>query len=260
VTIHDDSRVTGLTESGSGSGSTVTVGTVAGSVTAKRVILATNGFPSLLKRLSLHTVPVYDYALGTAPLTTAQLESIGWGGREGVTDVGNEFHYYRLTRDNRILWGGYDAVYHYGSKIGPQLDERPETFRMLAQQFFDTFPQLDGLRLDYGWGGVIDTCTRFAAFYGTALGGKVGYSMGFTGLGVGSTRFAADVVLDLLSGSETELTRLKMVRTKPLPWPPEPFRALGIGWTKAALAAFRSDSCPSPGSGAVFDRAGTIRR
>ena len=71
---------------------------------------------------------------------------------------------------------------------------------------------------------MIDTCTRFTAFYGTALGGRVGYALGFTGLGVGATRFAGDVVLDLLAGADTPRTRLEMVRTKPVPFPPEPIR------------------------------------
>jgi len=218
-------------------GSVVEAVTDAGTIRAASVVLATNAFPALLKRLSLYTVPVYDYALGTAPLTPEQMAAIGWSGREGLTDAGNEFHYYRLTDDNRILWGGYDAVYHYGSKIAPELDERPKTFAVLAEQFFETFPQLTGLGIDFAWGGVIDTCTRFSPFFGTALGGKVAYAMGFTGLGVGSTRFAADIVTDLLAGRETELTRLKMVQTKPIPWPPEPLRAFGIEVTKRSLSA-----------------------
>jgi glycine/D-amino acid oxidase-like deaminating enzyme len=218
-------------------GGVVEAATDSGTIRAGSVVLATNAFPSLLKRLSLYTVPVYDYALGTAPLTADQLAAIGWSGREGLTDAGNEFHYYRLTDDNRILWGGYDAVYHYGSRIAPELDERRETFELLAQQFFETFPQLSGLGIDYAWGGVIDTCTRFSPFFGTALGGKVAYAMGFTGLGVGSTRFAAEIVADLLAGRDTEVTRLKMVRSKPIPWPPEPLRAFGIEVTKRSLSA-----------------------
>ena len=83
------------------------------------------------------------------------------------------FHYYRLTRDDRILWGGYDAVYHFGSRIDRSLEQGP-THARLADHFFTTFPQLEGLRFTHRWAGVIDTCTRFAAFFGTAYGGRVG--------------------------------------------------------------------------------------
>src|SRR5699024_6523722 len=120
--------------------------------------------------------------------------------RQGVGDTGNQFHYYRLTRDDRILWGGYDAVYYYGSRLGTDVEQRHATFQRLSQHFFTTFPQLEGLRFTHSWGGAIDTCTRFCAFYGTAMGGSAAYAAGFTGLGVGASRFAADVMLDLVDG------------------------------------------------------------
>ncbi|CUR59743.1 putative gamma-glutamylputrescine oxidoreductase (fragment) [metagenome] len=202
---------------------------------AQRVALATNAFPPLLRRLKLMTVPVYDYVLMTEPLSPAQLASIGWEGRQGVGDSANQFHYYRLTRDNRILWGGYDAVYYFGSQISRAREQDDSTHRLLAGQFFETFPQLEGLRFSHRWGGVIDTCTRFAAFYGTAHRGRVAYATGYTGLGVGATRFGADVMLDLLHREDTERTRARMVREKPLPFPPEPFRCAGISLTRHAL-------------------------
>ena len=232
VRIAEGTPVTGIARSGSG----VTVETTVGPVLGRRVVLATNAYPPLLRRLRLMTVPVYDYALITEPLTADQREAIGWRGREGISDLGNQFHYFRTTRDGRILWGGYDAIYHYGSGLKDEYDQRAETFEALAQNFFTTFPQLTGLRFSHAWGGVIDTCTRFAAFYGTALGGRVGYALGFTGLGVGATRFAGDVLLDLLGGLDTPRTRLEMVRKKPLPFPPEPARWVGIEATRRSLA------------------------
>ena len=176
-------------------------------VQADRVALGTNAFPSLLRRLRLHTVPVYDYVLMSEPLSPAQLDAIGWRHRQGVGDSANQFHYYRLTADNRILWGGYDAIYHFGRKVRPGYDQRPATFHTLAAHFFETFPQLEGLRFTHRWGGAIDTCTRFFAFYGTAFAGRAAYALGYTGLGVGASRFGADVMLDLLSGERTERDR-----------------------------------------------------
>lgn len=100
----------------------------------------------------------------------------------------------------------------------------------------ETFPQLDGVRIGHVWGGVIDTCTRFCCFWGTALRGRVAYALGFTGLGVAATRFAADTALDLVDGRTTERTSLRMVREKPLPFPPEPFRWGGIEATRRSMA------------------------
>lgn len=206
-----------------------------GEVEAKRAALATNAFPPLLERLSYYIVPVYDYVLMTEPLSKAQRESIGWGGREGVGDSGNQFHYYQITKDGRILWGGYDAVYYWNNGVAPQLENRPASFSRLAEHFFQTFPQLEGLRFTHAWGGVIDTCSRYTAFWGKSLNGKVAYALGYTGLGVGASRFGAHAMLDLLDDRRTARTSLKMVRTKPFPFPPEPFRSLVISITRWSL-------------------------
>ncbi|WP_232677762.1 FAD-binding oxidoreductase [Nocardioides sp. R-C-SC26] len=208
----------------------------AGSARARQVVLATNAFRPLLRRLRSMTVPVYDYVLMSEPLTREQRAAVGWAGREGIGDAANQFHYYRLTRDDRILWGGYDAVYYAGSRIARSLEQSEETHGRLAAHFFETFPQLEGLRFSHRWGGVIDTCSRFAAFFGTAWQGRVAYALGYTGLGVAATRFGADVMLDLLHGEETERTALRMVRERPLPFPPEPVRSLGINLTRRSIA------------------------
>ncbi|WP_200209327.1 NAD(P)/FAD-dependent oxidoreductase [Micromonospora coerulea] len=238
VRIHEHTRVTGLRRDGAGLRLATAGGADAapGSVHARQVALATNAFPPLLRRLRAWLVPVYDYALMTEPLTPAQRDAIGWRNRQGLADVGNQFHYYRITADGRILFGGYDAVYHYGNRMAPELAQRPATFAALGDHFFTTFPQLDGLRFSHRWGGVVDTCTRFCPFFGTAYSGRLAYTAGFTGLGVGATRFGAQVMLDLLGGAETALTRLDLVRSKPLPFPPEPVRAAGINLTRWSLA------------------------
>ena len=218
-----------------GSTGAVTLVTEGGRVLAQHAVLATNVFPSLLKRNRLMTVPVYDYALMTEPLSGEQLASIGWTNRQGLGDLANQFHYYRLSRDNRILFGGYDAVYHYGRRVREQYEQRPESYERLAAHFFTTFPQLEGLRFSHRWAGAIDTSTRFCAFFGTARDGRVAYAAGFTGLGVAAARFAAEVMLDQLEQRDNERTRLRMVRERPLPFPPEPAAAIGINATRWSL-------------------------
>jgi glycine/D-amino acid oxidase-like deaminating enzyme len=237
VRIYEHSPVTAIdTAPGPADSGPLILATPGGEVTARRVALGTGAFAPLLRRLRHYLVPVYDYVLMTEPLSDAQLASIGWAARMGIGDSANQFHYYRLTRDNRILWGGYDAIYHYGGRITAGLDQRPATFTLLARHFFETFPQLAGLSFSHAWGGVIDTCSRFCAFYGTARQGRLAYAAGYTGLGVGASRFGARVLLDLLGGEPTELTELELVRTKPVPFPPEPLRSAGIALTRWSLA------------------------
>lgn len=232
VEIFERSHVRSL-EAGAGGG--VAIVTDAGRVDAAHAVLATNVFPSLLKRNRLMTVPVYDYVLMTEPLSTEQWDAIGWRDRQGIGDMANQFHYYRPTQDGRILFGGYDAMYHYGRRVDPRYEHRPDVWAKLASHFFTTFPQLEGLGFSHQWAGAIDTSTQFTAFFGTAREGRVAYAAGFTGLGVGSTRFAGEVMLDLLAGADTERTQLEMVRKRPLPFPPEPAAAIGINMTRWSL-------------------------
>jgi glycine/D-amino acid oxidase-like deaminating enzyme len=228
VRIHENTPITSL-----GEGPVLT--TASGSVRAARVALATSAFPALVRRVRPYILPVYDYVLMTEPLSPSQMDAIGWRNRQGIGDAGNQFHYYRLTADNRILWGGYDAVYYNGGRIRPEQQQREATFEVLARHFVETFPQLEDLRFTHKWGGVIDCCSRFSAFFGTAHGGRLSYAAGYTGLGVGATRFGAKVMLDLLGGERTELTDLKMVRRKPVPFPPEPVRSGVIQLTRWSI-------------------------
>jgi len=231
VRIFEGTPATALRRAGDG----VVLDTAAGEVRARQAMLASNAFPALLKRLRPYTMPVYDYALMTEPLNSDQLAAVGWKNRQGFGDAGLFFHYFRISEDQRILWGGWDGIYHWRNGIRPEWDRRQKTFELLSRHFFTTFPQLQGLRFTHGWGGVIDVCSRLSPFFGTALGGRVAYALGFTGQGVAAVRFGANVCLDLLAGEHTERTALPIVGSKPLPWPPEPLRSGAVWMTRRSM-------------------------
>lgn len=230
VLLFERSKAHGLESTGEG----VTVRTGGGSVHAGRAVLATNAFPSLLKRERLATVPVYDYALATEPLSVEQLARVGWSSRRGVRDAAGAFHYARLTADDRIVWGGSQATYFYGGRIRPELEDRPAAFQRLAEDFLVTFPQLDDVRFSHRWAGVVDTSTRFTPHVGLARG-TIAYASGFTGQGIASTRFIAEACLDRILDLETERTTLAMLQQPPVPFPPEPFASAGIQATRWSL-------------------------
>ncbi|MDR1833837.1 MAG: FAD-binding oxidoreductase [Propionibacteriaceae bacterium] len=231
VEVFENTKVRGLGRDGR----SISLLTDRSTMTASKVVLATNVYPALLQRYRLHTVPWYDYALMTEPLSKAQLAELGWHNRQGLADLSKQFHYYRMTSDNRILFGGYDAVYYFGGQVRASYDNRPETWERLARHFFITYPYLEGIKFTNQWGGPIDCSTSFGAFFGKGYDGQVVHSAGFTGLGVGASRFAARVMLDMLGREPTELTELEMVRRPPLPFPPEPFTAIGINTAKWAI-------------------------
>ena len=225
VRIHEGTRVTSL-ERRAGRVEVRTAGT--GMVVADQVVVATSAYSGWLPRLASTFVPVYDYALVSEPLTPDQRDAIGWRRRQGLADANNQFHYFRLTADDRILWGGYDAIHHRGSRVGPELDRRPQTFDKLEAQFFRAFPQLAGLGFPYRWGGAIDTTSRFTVTFGQILGGRVTYALGYTGLGVGASRWAAGVVRDFILRPDEDRLRLRLVTSPPVPFPPEPLRSFAV--------------------------------
>jgi glycine/D-amino acid oxidase-like deaminating enzyme len=231
VRLYERTPVTGMVTSGRG----MLVHTARGRVRARTVALTTNAFPPLLRRLRYAVVPRYHYTVVTEPLTDRQRADLGWAGRQGARDAGNQFHYYRLTPDGRILFGGYDMAYHRGSGVGARFEDRPEVFALLAEHLLEVFPQLEGITITHAWGGTIDASARSSPFWGTARAGRVGYVAGFSGLGLGVSRFAAQTLLDLLDRHGTERTGLGFVRARPGVYPPEPWRSLGINLTRWSL-------------------------
>ena len=90
--------------------------------------------------------PVYDYVLVTEPLSAEQRGAVGWERRQGIADRGNQFHYYRLTPDGRVLFGGYDAIYHFGNRVEP--GARPPSaasFELLHEHLHGDVPGARGI-------------------------------------------------------------------------------------------------------------------
>ena len=209
-----------------------------GVASSRRAVLATNAYSGhLLSRLRSRFVPIYDYVLVSEPLNREQMERIGWAGREGASEHSNHFHYFRLTADDRVLWGGYDAIYHFGGAVGPQFDHRPKTYLRLLEQFREMFPALGDLAFTHRWGGAIASTTRFTCTFGSALGGRVVYALGYTGLGVAATRFAGGVLAARLVEPTSPLLRLRLVRQPPFPFPPEPLRWPTLAAVQGAMSA-----------------------
>jgi glycine/D-amino acid oxidase-like deaminating enzyme len=232
VRVHEGTRVTELVDAGSH----VAVRTTGGALLARKVLHGTSAYRGVIPEIRRYVVPVYDYVLMSEPLSEAQRAAIGWRTRFGLSDGDNQFVYHRMTEDGRILYGGWDAVYHRGGRVHPSLDRRDASHRFLAERFFRTFPQLEGLRFTHRWGGAIDTCSRFAVFFNTTHSGKVAYAAGYTGLGVGASRFGARTALDLVDGERTERTNLRLTRKRPIPFPPEPLRSAAIRFTQREIA------------------------
>src|SRR5262245_27059244 len=116
----------------------------------QKIILATDVYSHFLFPKLLHRfLPLYDYILVSEPLTQSQFENIGWKNRQGVTDARTFFNYYRLTRDNRILWGTSEAKYYPPNSVSPSHDHSESHYQALRESFVKHFPQLSELRFEF---------------------------------------------------------------------------------------------------------------
>ena len=208
-----------------------------GVIHSDKILMATNAFTSSIRKIRSSVIPVWDYQIATEPLTGEQLDKIAWGkSRQALADYSNMFHYFRMTKDNRITYGGGAAVrYYFNRGIDEKFAEAPDLYEQLAQEFFATFPQLDDVRFSHKWGGIIATSTRFCMVPGVAYDGRLAWSVGYTGHGVGASRFGARIGIELLGYEPTDVLGMQFVTRRSLPWAPEPFRWLGVTFTRNAL-------------------------
>ncbi len=209
-----------------------------GEIVSDKILIATNAFYSQVGRLRQSVIPVWDYQLATEPLTDEQLESIGWTKtRLALGDQRNMFHYFRLTHDNRITWGGGGAVrYYFNRGTDKHYENVDARYEQLAKEFFETFPQLSDIKFSHKWGGIIASSTRFCMVPGVAYNGRVAWCVGYTGLGVGASRFGARIGIESLGYAPSDILNMQFVTKRTLPWAPEPFRWIGVKLTQRALA------------------------
>lgn len=212
-----------------------------GQVECEQLVLATNAYSVQFPELRRSVIPVYTYIVLTEPLTDAQWASIGWGRRQGIEDKRNYVHYYRPTSDGRIVWGGRDAVYYWGSGIGSRYDRCENVFRELEQSLNETFPSLKEVRLTHFWGGPVALTADFVPLCGTLQGTPIHYGLGYCGHGVAPSNTVGRILSDLVLGRETEDTELFFVNKRPLRYPPEPLRWMGYTVIRRTLLGSDQD-------------------
>lgn len=194
-----------------------------GNIQAEKILFATNAYSSFYKKLNAKQMPIYTYIVATEPLNEQQLSEIGWDKRLGIEDGRNLLHYYRMTKDNRLIFGGSNALYYYGSPL--DRDRSDVTFESLKETVLRTFPQLKGIQFTHQWGGAISATLDLVPVIGN-LRSNVLYSMGCMGHGVSMTNYNGLTLAELLLGEKSERTEFFMINRRQTPLPPEPFRYL----------------------------------
>jgi glycine/D-amino acid oxidase-like deaminating enzyme len=224
--------------------------TARGTVSAGVVVLAGESYLSGLPGYRRAVLPIYSLIVLTEPLTDAQLAEINWTHRAVVHSQALTVDYLSRTKDGRVLFGGRGAPYHFGSAIRPEFDRHAATHARLRRAIVEWFPSLAGVRTTHAWGGTVGVPRDWIPNMAYDRASEIATSHGYTGEGVAATNLGGRVLADLITGRDTELTRLPMVNHHSRAWEPEPFRFLAARYLQhAALAidarAARTGRAPS---------------
>jgi glycine/D-amino acid oxidase-like deaminating enzyme len=214
-----------------------------GEVVAGRSVLALNqasaGVAPLRRSLSVAS----SHVVVTEPVP-ALLEEMGWTGGEGIADCRTMLHYFRTTRDGRVVFGWGGGRMGFGARRREALDVDPAVQDATARDLYALLPALRGVRIEHAWGGPIDVSPVHLPWFGTLA--STHYGFGFTGNGVGPTHLGGRILADLARGAASELVGLPIVGgLPPRRFPPEPARFVGGSLIRAALV--RRDDAEAQG-------------
>jgi glycine/D-amino acid oxidase-like deaminating enzyme len=202
--------------------------TAAGTVTARYVIRATEGYTARLPGLHRAIAPVYSLVIATAPLPGEAWEQIGLAGRPTFGDLRHLIVYGQRTADGRLVFGGRGAPYHLGSAVRPSFDRVPAVFAALRRTLTDLFPALGDVPVTHAWGGPIGVPRDWCASAGLDPSTGLGWAGGYVGDGVATTNLAGRTLADLVTGHDSQITRLPWVGHRSPRWEAEPLRWLGM--------------------------------
>jgi glycine/D-amino acid oxidase-like deaminating enzyme len=246
--IHPARLVRGLAEAVERRGVVVHEGTPATSIEpgrvvtrhgilrAEHVIRATEGYTRSLSGERRRLIPVYSLIIATEPLTAEVWEQIGLRRRETFSDQRHLIIYGQRTADDRLVFGGRGAPYHFGSRIHPGYDRDATVFEALRETLVDLFPAVGEARVTHRWGGALGIARDWTASVGLDRTTGLGWAGGYVGDGVSTTNLAGRTLADLVLGRDTDLTRLPWVGHRSRSWEPEPLRWLGINAGLRAMA------------------------
>lgn len=202
--------------------------TATGTVKARYVIRATEGYTPGLPGQERSIVPVYSLVIATAPLPDRVWDQIGLETRPTFSDLRHLIIYGQRTADGRLVFGGRGAPYHFGSAVRPTFDRVPKVFAALRGALIELFPALSDVAITHTWGGPIGIARDWCASVGLDAATGIGWAGGYVGDGLSTTNLAGRTLADLITGEDSEITRLAWVGHKSPRWEPEPLRWLGI--------------------------------
>ncbi|NUR24885.1 MAG: FAD-dependent oxidoreductase [Catenulispora sp.] len=196
-------------------------------VRAGKVVRATEGYTASIAGFARDVAPVYSLMVATEPLSDEVWEQIGLGRRQTFSDFRHLIVYGQRTADGRLAFGGRGAPYHFGSRIEPGFDRDARVHAEIRRTLVELFPVLKDTAFTHAWGGALGVPRDWFASVGYDPATRLAWAGGYVGDGVGATNLAGRTLADLLTGRDTEITRLPWVNHRSRRWEPEPLRWIG---------------------------------
>lgn len=210
----------------------ITAWTEKGRVQARHAVLAVNWRTNRWATFADEVSVASSHIVLTEPVPDV-IREIGWTGGEAITDCQKMIHYFRTTRDGRILFGWGGGKVARGGAHSPQLDVDPEVVELTARSLHRFFPALEGRTITDAWGGPIDVAPKTLPIYRSS--GRLHAGWGFTGHGVGPSHLGGKILSALALGVEDEYTELPLVEPPVKRFPPEPARSIGGNLIRSAM-------------------------
>lgn len=220
-------------------GNPVVLRTPQGRVRAERVVLAMNAWASRWAEIRQSIVVVTGDMIVTPPIPE-RLAALGWRDGLSISDGRTLLHYYRTTRDGRLVYGkgGMSGTFSYGGRVGAEVEGRSEIADFLVEAMHKTFPQLADVGAAQSWRGPVDRSkSGLPLFWRLGGRGNVCCGVGFSGNGIGPCSLAGRILAALALERQDEWSACPLVRAPARDFPPEPFRWLGSKLIRRALLA-----------------------
>ncbi|WP_349898485.1 NAD(P)/FAD-dependent oxidoreductase [Parafrigoribacterium soli] len=208
-----------------------------GTVTAETVVIATEGYGSTLPKTHRRVLPLYSLMIATEPLSDDTWREIGIEHGQTFADYRHLLIYGQRTADNRFAFGGRGARYHWGSSIRPEYDRVPRVFEHLRGTLIELFPQAADAAVTHRWGGPLGVPRDWHAHASFDPVTRIATAGGYVGDGLSTTNLAGRTLADLVTGRETELTRLPWTNHRSPEWEIEPLRFAGSNLGLLAMEA-----------------------
>lgn len=195
-----------------------------GTVSARWIVRATEGYTASLRGLKRALVPMNSSMIVTEPLAPSTWDEIGWAGNEVVSDSAHVYAYLQRTADGRIAIGGRGVPYRFASRTDGRGETAATTIASLRAKLSSMFPAAAGTPVDHAWSGVLGVPRDWCMSVNADPRAGLAWAGGYVGEGVAAANLAGRTLRDLILEERTSLTALPWVGRTPSRWEPEPLR------------------------------------